>query len=41
MEILDGKKLSGIIKEEIREVVNLRKKKGTKDSPPRCSFSGK
>lgn len=30
MEILDGKKLSGIIKEEIREVVNLRKKKGLK-----------
>ena len=30
MEILDGKKISGIIKEEIREAVNLRKEKGLK-----------
>tara|TARA_B110000483_G_scaffold233963_1_gene303394 strand:+ start:1011 stop:1889 length:879 start_codon:yes stop_codon:yes gene_type:complete len=30
MEILDGKKLSGEIKEEIREAVNLRREKGLK-----------
>ena len=30
MEILDGKKLSGVIKEEIREAVNLRKEQGLK-----------
>lgn len=30
MEILDGKKLSGEIKEEIREVVNLRQEQGLK-----------
>jgi methylenetetrahydrofolate dehydrogenase (NADP+)/methenyltetrahydrofolate cyclohydrolase len=30
MEILDGKKISGLIKEEIREAVNLRKEKGLK-----------
>ena len=30
MKILDGKKLSGVIKEEIREAVNLRKEQGLK-----------
>ncbi len=30
MEILDGKKLSGVIKKEIRGAVNLRKEKGLK-----------
>jgi len=30
MEILDGKKLSGVIKEEIREAVNLRQEQGLK-----------
>jgi methylenetetrahydrofolate dehydrogenase (NADP+)/methenyltetrahydrofolate cyclohydrolase len=30
MEILDGKKLSGVIKDEIREAVNLRQEQGLK-----------